>query len=125
MANTYNKTIIIGRLGCDPELKQGSKTEYTRFSLSNSTFHDGQEEVQWHHICAFGKQARICNEHLRKGDLCCIEGRLDSRGYMKNGEKVYSQSIVAEKVTFLSSKRRPSLPSEESTCCDIVEAFPG
>ena len=108
MANTYNKTIIIGRLARDPEYKQGKKTEYVNFNLSNSTFRDGKEEVQWHHICAFGKQANLCHDHLHKGDLCCIEGRIDNRSYEKDGQKRYFQSIIAEKVTFLSSRRSPN-----------------
>ncbi len=124
MANTFNKTIIIGRLGCEPELKQGPKSEYTRFSLSNSSVHEGQEEVQWHMICAFGKQARLCSEHLHKGDLCCIEGHLDNRSYMKNGEKAYSQSIIAEKVTFLASKRRAPAANEVVVSNVLEEAFP-
>jgi single-strand DNA-binding protein len=106
MAKSYNKTIIIGRLGQSPELKQSGKTEYTRFSICNSTFKDGQEDVQWHRICAFGRQAQLCHEHLKKGDLCCIEGRLDSQYYEKNGEKRYQQSVIAEKITFLTSRRK-------------------
>ena len=128
MANTFNRTIIIGRLGHDPELKQGPKAEFARFSLSNSTFRDGQEEVQWHSICAFGKQARLCHDHLHKGDLCCIEGRLDKRGYLKNGEKHYSQIIIADHITFLSSKRRPDtteVPEVPNALeCTLDEAFP-
>ena len=105
--NTFNKTIIIGRLGFDPELKQGKNTSYTRFSLSNNSItKDGQSEVQWHKICAFGKQATLCHKYLHKGDLCCIEGRLDSRSYEKNGQKQYSSSIIAERITFLNSKRK-------------------
>ena len=108
MSNTYNKTIIIGRLGHDPEFGQGKKTEYANFNLSNSTFKNGQEEVQWHRICAFGKQAQLCHNHLHKGDLCCIEGRLEKRAYEKDGEKRYTQSIIAEKITFLASRRSPT-----------------
>ena len=101
MAHTFNRTIIIGRLGCDPELKQGQKTEYALFSLLNSSFRDGQEEVQSHRICAFGKQAHVCHDYLRKGDLCCIEGRLESETYLHKGETLYKQKIIAERITFL------------------------
>lgn len=111
MANTYNKTIIIGRLGQDPEFKTGGKTDVTRFSLSNNTVRkDGTSEVQWHKICAFGKQALLCHQHLKKGDLCCIEGRLDTRSYEKDGEKRISNAIIAERITFLSTKRRSDAP---------------
>lgn len=109
MAHTFNRTIIIGRLGCDPELKQGPKAEYAHFNLSNSTFRDGQEEVQWHSICTFGKQAHLCHDHLHKGDLCCIEGRIEKKAYMHKGETMYKQTIIAERITFLATKKKPTV----------------
>lgn len=107
MAKTFNRTIIIGRLGEKPELKKmKSDMDYCRFWISNSTFQDGQEIVQWHEIMTVGKQARVCAEHLDKGDLCCIEGRLDRKTFMKDGEEKYMQLIIAERITFLSKARK-------------------
>ena len=100
--HTYNRTIIIGRLGADPKLNTKSKHEVVTFHLSNTTFRDGEEVVQWHKIVAFNKQARVCYEHLRKGDLCCIEGRLECE-LLDNGS--YKQTIIAERVTFLSHRK--------------------
>lgn len=101
---TYNRTIIIGRLDNAPELKSTGKGDVAEFSLSNTTFRNGAEEVQWHRIAAFGKQAILCAEHLHKGDLCCIEGRLDTHTYEIDGEIRYSQIIITERITFLTSK---------------------
>lgn len=105
MNKAYNKTIIISRLGNDPEFHAGGKADHCKFTLSNSTIKDGVEEVQWHHIAAFGKPAKVCAENLRKGGLCCIEGRIDSKDYEKDGETKYSMLIVAERITFLSRKK--------------------
>lgn len=105
MANSFNRTIIIGRLGEDPKLKTGGKVDSCTFTISNSTSRDGVEEVQWHDMVAFGKQARVCAEHLHKGDLCCVEGKLDCQNYIKDGEKMYKQTIIAERITFLSTAR--------------------
>ena len=121
MANSLNKTIIIGRLGNDPELHQGTKTDYAHFSIADSTpTKDGGENIQWHRICAFGKQAHLCHDYLHKGDLCCIEGRLESRSYEKEGQKLSSYSIIAERITFMSSKRRstpiPEAPNTPESC---------
>ena len=125
MSYTYNKTIIIGRLGENPELKEGKKIEYVTFMLSNSTFQNGQEIVLWHKIAAFGKQARVICQNLQKGDLCCIEGRLESEYYKaENGEDKAKQIIVAERVTFLSSKRKREEPAESETSeiCEVTPA---
>ena len=122
---SYNKTIIIGRLGFDPELKQGKTTAYTRFSLSNNNVSkEGQSEVQWHKICAFGKQADLCHKYLHKGDLCCIEGRLDSRSYEKNGQKQYTSSIIAERITFLNNKRKSALDTNNTDDDVLAAVFP-
>lgn len=114
MANTFNKTILIGRLGRDPELRHGDKTDYVRFSICNTSFSDGRETVQFHNICAFGNQARLCHEYLHKGDLCCIEGRLDTRAYEKDGTKRYTQSVIAEHITFLPSRRQTQPTADEA-----------
>lgn len=112
MANySFNKIIIIGRLGQEPVFKAGAKTDTARFTLCNSVVKDGKEEVQWHNIVSLGKQANLVMEHLHKGDLVCIEGRLDSSAY--SGEQ-----IIAERMTFLSSKKRETNP--ESVECAAV-----
>lgn len=110
----YNKTIIIGRLGQDPEFKKRNGMDYTKFPICNSVFKDGQEEVQWHNIACFGKQAILCHDHLSKGDLCCVEGRLDSQSYLKDGVEQKKVTIIAERITFLSSKHKQKEASNES-----------
>lgn len=103
MANySFNKIIIIGRLGQEPVFKAGAKTDTARFTLCNSVVKDGKEEVQWHNIVSLGKQANLVMEHLHKGDLVCIEGRLDL--------KAYSERIIAERMTFIASKKRETKP---------------
>lgn len=110
---SYDKTIIIGRLGNDPVLEHGKSVElksqvmklsavmdYTVLMISSTTFQDGEEHVTWNRIVAVEKQARTIAEHLQKGDLCCIEGSIIVRG----DEPV----IKAERITFLSSRRRNS-----------------
>lgn len=99
----YNKTVIIGRLGENPELKPHSKAGFqTEFNVSNNTIIDGKEVANWHKIAAFGKQAKLCADYLHKGDLCCIEGRLD----IDTRTEPYKQVIIAERVAFLSTVKK-------------------
>ena len=95
MSKIYNKTIIIGRLGNTPSLMDCDGKCYTTFKLANTMVdRDGNDRVDWHDIKAVGKQARVCCQYLNKGDLCCIEGSVDN------------DHIIAERVTFLSSKKK-------------------
>lgn len=103
MGLIHNKTIIIGRLGEDPELKPHSKSEFqTEFNISNTTITDDKEVVQWHKIAAFGKQAKLCAEYLHKGDLCCIEGRLD----IDTHTEPFKRYIIVERITFLTASKK-------------------
>lgn len=123
MAKSFNKTIIVGRLGNDPEmtetkslnLETGKPIEIARFKLSNTVFRDGKEETQWHDLAAFGKQAILCHDYLHKGDLCCVEGRLDRQHYKsQDGEEIFKTTIIAERITFLSSSKRKETNNEVS-----------
>lgn len=123
MAKTYNKTIIIGRLGNDPEMAEtkrlnpetGKPLEIAKFKLSNTVIKDGKEEIQWHDLAAFGKQAILCHDYLHKGDLCCVEGRLDRHQYKsQDGEEIFKTTIIAERITFIQSSKRKETNNEVS-----------
>ena len=48
-------------------------------------------------------------EYCKQGDILGVKGRIKTDSYEnESGEKVYKTSIVAEKVTFLSSKYKES-----------------
>ena len=115
MGNVFNRTVIIGRLGKDPEFKHGTKADYTKFTIYNWTVKDGKEETVWHEIAAFDRQAVLCRDYLHKGELCCIEGRLDETNY----EGKVKQTIIAERVVFLSSKKHQNENKQEAVCDEI------
>lgn len=87
--SSYSKTILIGRLGHDPAKRDENSAA---FPILNSVFEDGMEKVQSHKVLVFGKQKDVCMTHLKKGDLCCIEGKLEPENF----------AILAERITFLS-----------------------
>ncbi len=105
---TINKVILIGRLGRDPEERMTSGgTRVSNFSLATDTYrgNNGEKTTEWHRVVAFGKAAELCNQYLRKGQLVCIEGSLQTRCWEKSpGEKHYFTDVVASRVTFLGSK---------------------
>jgi single-strand DNA-binding protein len=123
---TYNKVILIGRLGKDPEDRMtAGGTQVSSFSLATETFHNGNGEktTEWHRVVAFGKTAGQCNQYLKKGRLICVEGTLQTRSWEKPpGEKHYTTEVIASRVTFLDSKdNSPSgqISAEEAS----AEAF--
>jgi single-strand DNA-binding protein len=116
---TINKVILIGRLGRDPEERTtAGGTRVSNFRLATDTYHgnNGEKTTEWHRIVAFGKSAELCNQYLRKGQLVCIEGSLQTRCWEKSpSEKHYFTDVIAARVTFLGSKggNSPALAQAE------------
>jgi single-strand DNA-binding protein len=102
-----NKVFIIGNLTRDPELRTlPSGTAVASFGVATNRVWKNQqgqkqEDVQFHNVVVFGRQAEIVNQYLNKGSLVMIEGRIQTRSWdAKDGTKQYRTEIVAERVQF-------------------------
>jgi len=103
-----NKALIYGNLTRDPELKalpSGSKV--AEFGVAtNRVYKDkngvNQEEVEFHNIVSFGKQAELVAQYMKKGSGVFIEGRIRTRNWeAKDGSgKRYKTEIVADRIQF-------------------------
>ena len=118
----YNKVILIGRLGKDPELNytQSGKAVCS-FSIATSEVwfdkesQEKMEKTEWHRIVVWGKQAENCGKYLAKGKQVQIDGKLATRSWeTEDGTKRYTTEVVARSVLFLSRSggERPPTPSE-------------
>lgn len=105
-----NKAQLIGRLGKDPDLRYTTEGEaITNVSLATSESWKGkdgkkQEKTEWHNLVFFGRLAEVVGEHLKKGSLIYVEGRITTEKYDKNGEDRYITKIVAHDMKMLGSK---------------------
>lgn len=101
-----NKAMVFGNLTRDPELRAlPSGGNVCSFSIAtNRTFKkaDGskQEEVEFHNVVVFGRQAETCAQYLKKGSSAYIEGRLKTRSWEAEKGKQYRTEIIAETVQF-------------------------
>ncbi len=79
----FHTIIIVGNLGKDPEMRYTpSGQAVTSFSVATSrkyTSSNGEQvnETIWFRVSAWGKQAEVCNQYLKKGSKVLVEG--DSR----------------------------------------------
>ena len=108
---SVNKTIIIGTLGRDPEMRYlpNGNAVCSMSLATDEGYKDrntGQwvDKTEWHRIEAFGKLAEIMGEYLKKGAKCYVEGKLRTDEYEKDGIKRYSTKIIANEMTMLDSK---------------------
>jgi single-strand DNA-binding protein len=118
-----NKVILIGNLGRDPELRYlPSGGPVTKFTLAtNSRWKDKegqwQDRTDWHNIVAFGRQAEVCNEYLKKGSQVYVEGRIQTRSWEdKDGNKKYMTEIIAQSINLLGRKE-----AEEEVPAEVEE----
>lgn len=117
-----NKIQLIGFLGADPDVRFTQEQEAiarVRIATSETWKKDGkrQERTEWHNVVFFGKLAEIVGDHLKKGSLVYVEGRLQTRSWDKEGETRYSTEIVAESMKMLpngSGKSKDDPASDES-----------
>ena len=64
-----------------------------------------QSETTWHRLVAWGKQAEIAENYLKKGSEIAVEGKLTNRSYDdKKGEKQYITEIVVNSLLMLDKK---------------------
>lgn len=122
-----NQIVLIGRLTHDPELRYtpGNGVPVTTFAIAVDrpfTNQQGTRETDFINIVAWRKQAEACANHLRKGLLVAVSGRLQIRNYEdKEGNKRKAAEVVADQVKFLEwprddergERQDGSLPGDE------------
>lgn len=80
----YQKLIIVGNLGKDPELRYSPSGEaVANLNVATNrkyTDKSGQsvKETTWYRVSVWGKQAENANQYLKKGSLILVEGRLQA-----------------------------------------------
>jgi single-strand DNA-binding protein len=114
----YNKVILVGNLGRDPEMRYTpSGAAVCNFSMATSekwTGQDGQpqERTLWWRVSVFGKTGETCNTYLKKGSKVLVEGRMNGDPKTGNpriftrqdGTAGTSFEVTAATVKFLSSR---------------------
>jgi single-strand DNA-binding protein len=117
---SYNRVIIMGNLTRDPDHKQlASGQAVCRLGLaSNRQFKNRQTGMMVQEVCfvdidVWGPQAESCNQYLQKGRGVLVEGRLKLDSWTdQEGNRRSKHSIVADRVTFLSSNASDEQMSE-------------
>ena len=116
-----NNVILMGRLTRDPELKysQAGKA-YCRFTVAiNREFN--REEADFINCLAFGKTAETIAEWLGKGRRIALNGRIQTGNYEnKNGEKVNTFEVVADRFEFVDSARSETSKNQSYSNNDDV-----
>lgn len=101
-----NRTVLIGRLTKDPELRYTPVNQvpvaYFTIAVDRPYVNqNGERDADFIRIVAWRKLAEICANNLTKGRLVSIDGRLETRLYKDRN----ITEVVAEKVVFLDKAK--------------------
>ena len=123
-----NIVLLVGNLGGDPELRStNGGTDVASFSLGTSrvkrdsegkTYKDESgftaKDAEWHRVTCFNGLARVVSQHVTKGMLVSVKGRIhNSKWTDKDGIDRYGYEIIADDVQFLSRPRQSGGSEEQ------------
>lgn len=107
---SFNKVILVGNVGKDPEIRRFENNIKASFSLATSETYTprGGEKVtqtEWHNIVAWRRLAELSENYIRKGSQILVEGKLRYRSYDdRAGNKKYIVEIEADTIQLLGRK---------------------
>lgn len=114
-----NKVILIGNLTRDPELKAlPSGVKVANFGVATNRSYkdkDGnkKDEVEFHNVVSFGKQAEVIAQWCKKGSQLMVEGRLSTKTWESDGKKMYKTEIIVDNFQFGNKAKEASTLTEQ------------
>lgn len=117
---SFNKVILVGNLGRDPELRYTPQgTPVCSFSMAtNERRKDKTGEMQdhttWFRITLWGRQAETASQYLTKGRPVYIEGRLRVEEWTdRDGKQRHTLEVHATDMQFIGGGRGAEEPPME------------
>ena len=109
---SFNKIILVGNLGRDPELRYTPQgTPVCSFTVAtNEKRKDRAGETQdvttWFRVTLWGRQAETASQYLTKGRPIYIEGRLRLEEWTdRDGKPRYTLEVHATDMQFIGGGR--------------------
>ena len=109
-----NNVALLGRLTKDPEVRYtgGENLAVARFTLAIDDGWGEKKRTNFIPVTAFGKTAENCEKYLHKGDRAGVTGKIQTGSYEKDGRKVYTTDVIADRVEFFfeSAEGKKDIP---------------
>jgi single-strand DNA-binding protein len=123
-----NHVILIGRLTRDPELRYTPNgVAVANFTLAVDrpfTNQAGEREADFIPIVVWQRLAETCANHLNKGRLVAVDGRLQIRSYeAQDGQRRRVAEVVGNSVQFLDwgNSKKSNTDSTSDSSDDVVD----
>lgn len=112
---------LIGNMTRDPEVRYTSSQMAVctvTLAIDRPTKAGAEKVTDYPRVVVFGKQAESLANYTKKGSKIAVTGTIQTGSYEKNGEKVYTTDVVANRVEFLTRAEqtaRKEIPKKEET----------
>ena len=108
-----NQVALVGRLARDPELRTvGDGVPRAWFVVAVPRAYagkDGDREADFINVVAWRQLASVVGEHLQKGRLVGITGRLQVSSFeAQDGSRRSTTEVIADQVVFLDAPKKPA-----------------
>jgi len=116
--NNYQRIIIEGNLGRDPEVRQtASGKSVTSFSVAvNERRGQDAGHTEWFNCVCWEKTAEVAGQYLRKGDQVLLEGRLQTREWQdRDGQQRRTTELIVDRLILQSSIQGSSAGNNSSS----------
>ena len=113
-----NRSILMGRLTRDPELKQTqNNVSVATFTLAVERNYQSDKDNKvsdFINIVAWRTTADFVSKYFKKGQLVAVEGSIQTRNYQdKDGNNRTAFEVVADHVYFAEKKQGGSAQSKQ------------
>ena len=94
-----NSVNLIGRVCNDVELRYTpSQMAVAKLNVAVDDGYGEKKKTNFIPVTVFGKQAENCEKFVSKGNRIGVTGKIVTGSYEKDGRKVYTTDVVADRV---------------------------
>jgi single-strand DNA-binding protein len=115
---SFNKIILVGNLGRDPELRYTPQgTPVCSFTVATNEKRkdragETQDHTTWFRVTLWGRQAETASQYLTKGRPIYVEGRLRLEEWTdRDGKQRYTLEVHATDMQFIGGGRGDDSPA--------------
>jgi single-strand DNA-binding protein len=128
---SFNKVILVGNLGRDPELRYTPQgTPVCSFSMATNERRkdktgEMQDQTTWFRVTLWGRQAETASQYLTKGRPVYIEGRLRVEEWTdRDGKPRHTLEVHATDMQFIGGGRSEEPPMERAAAAGAPSEQP-
>ena len=115
---SLNIVVVCGRCTRDPQIQYTSNQMcVARFNiaLDRGKDKDGQNKgADYPQIVAFGKVGEVIERFVNKGSQLAIYGHIHTDSYEKDGKKVYTTDVIADRVELMGKAEKTEKPKQDA-----------